>query len=142
MIHSSAGSAISRRLGVDGLGSDELVQHLVRALVRRISERAEPHRLARKPLLDVAELGVRCLLLPIARRVDEVLSSREREIARMVGLGYTNRSIAAVLDISLYTFPPTCGAFSPNSTWVRAPRWWPCCPTPRPLRHGVAVTRK
>ncbi|MFI0467934.1 helix-turn-helix domain-containing protein [Saccharopolyspora sp. NPDC003752] len=85
------------------LGSDELVQHLVQALVRRVGELAGPHRVARKPLLDMTELGMRCLLVPVAPKVDEVLSPREREIARMVGLGYTNRSIAAVLEISLYT---------------------------------------
>ncbi|MBB5155048.1 helix-turn-helix transcriptional regulator [Saccharopolyspora phatthalungensis] len=91
------------KLGADEPGRDELVQHLVRALVRRVGELSGPHRAARKPLLDMTELGIRCLLLPIAPKVDQVLSPREREIARMVGLGYTNRSIAAVLDISLYT---------------------------------------
>ncbi|SDX84466.1 regulatory protein, luxR family [Saccharopolyspora shandongensis] len=90
------------RLGADP-GSDELVQHLVQALVRRVGELAGPHRVARKPLLDMTELGMRCLLVPVAPKVDEVLSPREREIARMVGLGYTNRSIAGVLEISLYT---------------------------------------
>ncbi|GAA4620264.1 helix-turn-helix transcriptional regulator [Saccharopolyspora hordei] len=83
--------------------ADELVQHLVRALVRRVGEIAGPHRGVRKPLLDVTELGVRCMLVPVAPKVDELLSPREREIARMVGLGYTNRAIAAVLEISLYT---------------------------------------
>ncbi|MGW3470899.1 helix-turn-helix transcriptional regulator [Saccharopolyspora sp. NPDC000995] len=86
----------------DDLGSDELVQHLVRALVRRVGELDGSPR-GRKPLLDMTELGMRCLLLPVVPKVEEVLSPREREIARMVGLGYTNRSIAAVLDISLYT---------------------------------------
>ncbi|MGW1677034.1 helix-turn-helix transcriptional regulator [Saccharopolyspora sp. NPDC002376] len=85
------------------LHSDELIQHLVRALVRRVGEIAGPNRGARKPLLDITDLGVRCLLVPVAPKVDELLSPREREIARMVGLGYTNRAIAAVLDISLYT---------------------------------------
>ena len=33
----------------------------------------------------------------------DLLSPREHEIARMVGQGYTNRAIARVLDISLYT---------------------------------------
>ncbi|MFD9889859.1 LuxR C-terminal-related transcriptional regulator [Amycolatopsis sp. NPDC059027] len=82
---------------------DELVQHLVRALVRRVSELADPDAARRRPLLDCAELGVRCLLVPIAPAAHDVLSPREHEIARMVGLGYTNRAIATVLDISLYT---------------------------------------
>ncbi|WP_010315817.1 helix-turn-helix domain-containing protein [Saccharopolyspora spinosa] len=87
----------------DDIGSDELVQHLVRALVRRVGELDGSPRVGRKPLLDMTELGMRCLLLPVVPKVDKVLSPREQEIARMVGLGYTNRSIAAVLDISLYT---------------------------------------
>ena len=33
----------------------------------------------------------------------DLLSPREHEIARMVSQGYTNRAIARVLDISLYT---------------------------------------
>lgn len=85
------------------LQADELVQHLVRALVRRVGEIAGPTTGTRRPLLDITDLGVRCLLVPIAPKVDDLLSPREREIARMVGLGYTNRAIAAVLEISLYT---------------------------------------
>lgn len=83
--------------------SDELVQHLVRALVRRVAEITGQSRVPRRPLMDTAELGVRCVLLPITPPVAELLSPREAEIARMVGLGCTNRAIAAVLDISLYT---------------------------------------
>jgi len=37
------------------------------------------------------------------RREEPALSAREQEIARMVALGYTNRAIAAVLDISSWT---------------------------------------
>lgn len=83
--------------------SDELVQHLVRALVRRVAEINGQSRVPRRPLMDIAELGVRCVLLPITPPVAALLSPREAEIARMVGLGYTNRAIATVLDISLYT---------------------------------------
>ncbi|WAL69274.1 helix-turn-helix transcriptional regulator [Amycolatopsis cynarae] len=83
--------------------ADEVVQNLVRALVRRVSELVGPDRDGRRPLLDCRELGLRCLLVPVAAPAHEALSPRENEIARMVGLGYTNRAIASVLDISLYT---------------------------------------
>jgi DNA-binding CsgD family transcriptional regulator len=82
---------------------DEVVQNLVRALVRRVSELGSPDLVSRRPLLDRVELGMRCVVVPIAPKGQELLSPRESEIARMVGLGYTNRAIAAVLEISLYT---------------------------------------
>jgi DNA-binding CsgD family transcriptional regulator len=55
-------------------------------------------------VLDVTVAGVRCLLI----RQDETgptvaLSPREQEIARMVGDGLTNKAIAQVLEISLWT---------------------------------------
>lgn len=55
-------------------------------------------------LLDVEVDDMRCLLLrrsiPSAR---ELLSPREQEIARMVQLGYPNKAIAAILEISSWT---------------------------------------
>ena len=49
--------------------------------------------------------GVRCLLMksptPGERLVP--LSPREREIARMIAKGYPNKTIAAVLEISVWT---------------------------------------
>src|SRR5438270_3726098 len=83
--------------------ADGTVQDLVRALVRRVAELTGPAVAGSGPVLDCTELGMRCLLVPMEPRPHEVLSPRETEIARMVGLGYTNRAIAAVLDISLYT---------------------------------------
>jgi DNA-binding CsgD family transcriptional regulator len=85
------------------IGEDEVVQNLVRALVRRVFELAAPQRDGRGPLLDCTELGWRCLLAPISAGGHESLSPRENEIARMVALGHTNRAIASQLDISLYT---------------------------------------
>lgn len=83
---------------------DEVVQDLVRALVRRVSTLAEPQRAGHgSPLLDCTELGLRCLLIPIGADGHESLSPRENEIARMVARGHTNRAIASMLDISLYT---------------------------------------
>ncbi|WP_290059507.1 helix-turn-helix transcriptional regulator [Amycolatopsis solani] len=82
---------------------DETVRGLARALVRRAAELADPDAARREPLLDVTELGVRCLLVPVVPAAHDLLSPREHEIARMVAQGYTNRAIARVLDISLYT---------------------------------------
>ena len=48
--------------------------------------------------------GFRCLLVVEATaRMQGALSPREEEIARMVGLGYPNKTIAASLGISSWT---------------------------------------
>ncbi len=48
--------------------------------------------------------GLRCLVVVEAtRRLKGTLSPREEEIARMVGLGYPNKTIAANLGISSWT---------------------------------------
>jgi DNA-binding CsgD family transcriptional regulator len=57
-------------------------------------------------LLDVTVGTVRCLVLRV--EPGDIpggvgLSPREQEIARMVALGYTNKAIAQVLEISLWT---------------------------------------
>jgi DNA-binding CsgD family transcriptional regulator len=55
-------------------------------------------------VLDAVVNGVRYQLLRAVPRAEGVaLSSRELEIARMVAKGHTNRTIAAVLDISQWT---------------------------------------
>lgn len=57
-------------------------------------------------LLDLRVEGVRCLLVRAqtpSTRLRPVLSPREQEIARMVAQGYTNKTIAGVLEISLWT---------------------------------------
>jgi DNA-binding CsgD family transcriptional regulator len=87
-------------------GQDETVRSLVRALVRRVTELSGGRLPADGPLVDCREAGVRCVLeraQPGPEGLAALLSPREREIARMVGLGYTNKAIADVLDISLYT---------------------------------------
>ena len=54
-------------------------------------------------LLDMTLDGVRCALTLVHPSRADLLSPREREIARMVAEGYTNKMIASVLDISLWT---------------------------------------
>jgi DNA-binding CsgD family transcriptional regulator len=55
-------------------------------------------------LLDAVLDGVRYQLLRAVATPEAVhLSSRELEIARMIAIGHTNRTIAAVLDISPWT---------------------------------------
>ena len=57
-------------------------------------------------LLDVTMGAVRCLLVRadgLSTSSTVSLSPREREIARMVARGYTNKTIAQVLEISLWT---------------------------------------
>jgi DNA-binding CsgD family transcriptional regulator len=110
-------------------GGDDL-ERLVERLIRTASAAAGrdlgPARGSRQPdeqvLLDLELLGVRCLLVRRAARAAALpgaapgakgappaagplvaLSPREREIARMVALGYPNKTIAGVLEISSWT---------------------------------------
>lgn len=85
----------------EAVGQDERVRVLLRALVRRVRELGPVEGGA--PVLDVQELGVRCVLTPAGSAGVGVLSPRELEVARMVGMGCTNKMIAASLGISLYT---------------------------------------
>jgi DNA-binding CsgD family transcriptional regulator len=85
----------------EAVDQDERVRTLLRALVRRVRELEPPE--GGVPVLDVQELGWRCVLTSTAPVDVGVLSPREREVARMVGLGFTNKMIAASLGISLYT---------------------------------------
>nr|WP_246481185.1 helix-turn-helix transcriptional regulator [Amycolatopsis umgeniensis] len=76
---------------------------MARSLVRLVLELNDGAAVQRKPLLDVTEYGVRCLLVPVTPEPHDLLSPREHEVARMVGRGYTNKQIAGVLEISLNT---------------------------------------
>ncbi len=82
---------------------DERAAALARELAMSLS--AAPARDG--VLLDVNVGDVRCV---VVRNDDDTssvqqvtLSPREREIARMVALGYTNKTIARVLEISVWT---------------------------------------
>ncbi|MDX6201123.1 MAG: hypothetical protein QOE24_1795 [Frankiales bacterium] len=75
------------------------IDSLLRAVIARANELAPDA----DPLLDVTVDGVRCALTAVHPSRADALSPREREIARMVAQGYTNKGIANVLDISLWT---------------------------------------
>ncbi len=83
------------------------IQLLVQQLVDTIDGRGSAPGAGTedKVILDVEVSGVRCVLSrrpPEAGRT-EILSPREREIARMVAKGYPNKVIARVLEISSWT---------------------------------------
>jgi DNA-binding CsgD family transcriptional regulator len=79
------------------------LEHLVLALMER-AERAEGLVAGPGVVLDLTVRNVRCLLIRYDRLPTlATLSPREREIARMVATGLTNKSIAQMLDISPWT---------------------------------------
>ncbi len=97
---------------VQAVDADADGQLLIRHLVSQIANENEAHTLyeldgnPQEAILDVEVDGVRYLLLrsqSVSARPQTVLSPREQEIARMVGKGYPNKTIAAVLDISTWT---------------------------------------
>ena len=88
------------------------VEPLLRQLVQTLDHTAPPrspledeHCPGESILLDVQVDGARYVLVrAMARASDhQSLSPREQEIVRMVAKGYPNKTIAAVLDISLWT---------------------------------------
>ena len=83
------------KTALDGMSIDVLL----RAVIARASALAPDG----DPVLDVTVDGVRCALTPVHPSRADALSPREREIARMVAQGFTNKMIASVLDISLWT---------------------------------------
>ena len=92
---------------------DDVMSRLAERLVRQaVATPAD----GRDVLLDLEIDGVRCVVVraaepvqapkpapPRANVTHELLSPREREIARMVAEGHPNKTIAAVLEISSWT---------------------------------------
>lgn len=80
---------------------------LARRLMRQASQNAQalPARVDETVMLDLEAHGVRCLLIATKQSPDRPppLSPREREIVRMVSIGYPTKTIAAILDISGWT---------------------------------------
>src|SRR5688572_6864027 len=88
------------------------VEPLLRQLVRTIDRSAPPRPAidagdcpGESILLDLQVDGARYVLVRAQARPSDhqSLSPREQEIVRMVAKGYPNKTIAAVLDISLWT---------------------------------------
>jgi DNA-directed RNA polymerase specialized sigma24 family protein len=78
------------------------IEHLVVALIER-AEGTDALRGRPGILLDLTVRGVRCLLIrPMGRPLSQS-SVPEREIARMVAMGLSNKAIAHMLDISPWT---------------------------------------
>jgi DNA-binding CsgD family transcriptional regulator len=93
----SASEPVGQRPSLMALGLLRLLIDEIRAPVHRIEDG--------KPLLDIEIDGVRCVFARVGapRQQHQSLSSREREIARMIAEGHTNKTIAAVLEISSWT---------------------------------------
>ena len=95
----------------EALESTSEIQSLLRLLVREVNRSpcpVKPRQLdggAREIILDTDVDGIRCLLVRTAQSEQrhQALSPREQAIARMVAEGYPNKSIAAILDISIWT---------------------------------------
>jgi DNA-binding CsgD family transcriptional regulator len=81
----------------------ELAPPPLEDLLREVIARASELTPDADRLLDVTLDGVRCALTVVHPSPADALSPREREIARMVGQGYTNKMIANLLGISLWT---------------------------------------
>jgi DNA-binding CsgD family transcriptional regulator len=80
------------------------VQRLLRRLVRQVVKRASVPPGELSVVLELEVDGLRCVtLVENAASTYGALSPREQEIARMVGAGYPNKTIAARLGISSWT---------------------------------------
>jgi DNA-binding CsgD family transcriptional regulator len=81
----------------------------LRELVRALADFAAQHHPTAlgdgsEVILDFDCDGLRCILLRAPSTNDlRTLSPREEEIARLVAVGQSNKMIAAVLDISIWT---------------------------------------
>jgi len=83
---------------------DGEVQSLLRRLVRQVAERVPVPPTELSVVLELEVDGLRCVMLvESATSSYGALSPREQEIARMVGAGYPNKTIAARLGISSWT---------------------------------------
>ncbi len=106
--------ALGTQQGRPALGrlTGSCIETLVRQLVKKLANHHPAAAFSgadgkgRDVLLDLEVDGLRCLVIrvpPRTRPTRLVLSPREREIARMVAKGYPNKTIAGVLDISMWT---------------------------------------
>lgn len=93
----SASEPVGQRPSLLALGLLRLLIDELRAPLHEIEDG--------KPLLDIEIDEIRCVFARVGapRREHQSLSTREREIARMIAEGHTNKTIAAVLEISSWT---------------------------------------
>jgi DNA-binding CsgD family transcriptional regulator len=83
---------------------DKEVERLLVRLVRQVVKRASVPPAEMSVVLELEVDGLRCItLIENAESAYGALSPREQEIARMVGAGYPNKTIAARLGISSWT---------------------------------------
>jgi DNA-binding CsgD family transcriptional regulator len=83
---------------------DGKVERLLARLVREVANRATVPPTELSVVLELEVDGLRCVtLIENAESTWSALSPREQEIARMVGAGYPNKTIAAHLGISSWT---------------------------------------
>lgn len=83
---------------------DKEVERLLVRLVRQVVKRASVPPAEMSVVLELQVDGLRCItLIENAESAYGALSPREQEIARMVGAGYPNKTIAARLGISSWT---------------------------------------
>ena len=78
----------------------------VRDLADRLVVEAKREGAEKGFLLDVEEHGYRCVIMRVAESDSHSaanLSPREQQIALMVAAGHPNKTIAAVLEISVWT---------------------------------------
>jgi DNA-binding CsgD family transcriptional regulator len=96
---------VARRLADPLPGREATARRALRILVTQLGLRPPSHgdeEIAFRAEID----GTRYTLIrqraPEAKRA-VALSAREQEIARLISAGHTNKTVAAVLDISLWT---------------------------------------
>lgn len=83
---------------------DKEVERLLVRLVHQVVKRASVPPAEMSVVLELQVDGLRCItLIENAESAYGALSPREQEIARMVGAGYPNKTIAARLGISSWT---------------------------------------
>lgn len=103
------------------------VEELARRLVECLDENTEVGAPGEDEIILEIEIGgVRYLLVracsPHARPGVQ-LSPREKEVVRLVSKGHSDRTIAAVLDISRWTVSTHVRRVLPGWLLVRGPRW-------------------
>ena len=102
---------MGRSLSPPPAKSDAEPSSIIRRLIRSSGHRDAPDTSDEAPtvILDIRVDGFRCILIRQPERAEPApphrspLSPREVEIARMVAKGLPNKTIARVLDISMWT---------------------------------------